>query len=61
MNKIQMNKKIARLQSLHNELQAELSYVDNLLRSVGFPQGLASAKEIALELIQNSGPKEKNF
>ena len=29
-------------------------YVDALLRSVGFPQGLESAKEVALELLEDS-------
>ena len=61
MNKTQMSKKIIRLESLHDELQAEIAYIDNLLRSVGFPQGLASAKEIALELIKKPNPQQKDF
>ncbi|MBA3722116.1 MAG: hypothetical protein H0W88_06925 [Parachlamydiaceae bacterium] len=53
MNKTQLNNKIARLESMHDQLEAELIYIDTLLRSVGFPNGLASAKEVALELLEN--------
>jgi hypothetical protein len=59
MNKVQMTSKIARLESVHEELKSELIYIDTLLRSVGFPQGLASAKEIALELIENPESDQK--
>lgn len=53
MNKAQINKKIAQLEFIHDQLEAELIYIDTLLRSVGFPHGLASAKEVALELLEN--------
>lgn len=53
MNKAQIQQKIARLESIHDQLETELSYVDNLLKSVGFPRGLESAKEVALELLQD--------
>ena len=54
MNKSQLEQKIARLESIHDQLESELIYVDGLLRSVGFPKGLASAKEVALELLEES-------
>lgn len=54
MNKAQLQQKIARLESVHDQLEAELMYVDKLLRSVGFPRGLASAKEVALELLEEA-------
>lgn len=53
MNKAQISKKIAYLEFVHDQLETEITYVDNLLRSVGFPRGLASAKEVALELLEN--------
>lgn len=56
MNKAQLQKKIARLEFIHDQLEAELYYVDSLLKSVGFPRGLASAKEVALELLENNQP-----
>ncbi|MBA2368694.1 MAG: hypothetical protein H0V82_06685 [Candidatus Protochlamydia sp.] len=52
MNKAQLEKKIAYLEFVHDQLETELVYVDGLLKSVGFPQGLNSAKEVALELLQ---------
>ena len=54
MNKSQLQQKIARLESIHDQLESELIYVDAILRSVGFPQGLESAKEVALELLEDS-------
>lgn len=51
MNKAQLQAKVAKLEFVHDQLEAELQYVDGLLKSVGFPRGLASAKEVALELL----------
>lgn len=51
MTKAQLEKKIARLEFVHDQLEAELLYVDDLLKSVGFPRGLDSAKEVAIELL----------
>lgn len=54
MNKAQLRQKIARLEFIHDQSEAELKYIDNLLKSVGFPRGLASAKEVALELLEET-------
>lgn len=51
MTKAQLQKKIARLEFIQDQLESELTYVDFLLKEVGFPHGLISAKEVALELI----------
>lgn len=59
MNKTQLQQKIARLEFVHDQLESELTYVDNLLKSVGFPRGLASAKEVALELLEESGQESQ--
>lgn len=42
--------RIAQLEFQNDQLGAELSYDDQLLRSVGFEEGLASVKAAALEL-----------
>lgn len=55
MTKAQLEKKIARLEFVYDQLEAEVIYVDNLLKSVGFPRGLASAKEVAIELLEEAG------
>jgi hypothetical protein len=54
MNKLQLKKKIARLEFMHDQMTTELIYVDHLLQNVGFPRGLASAKEVALELLEEA-------
>ncbi len=53
MNKTQLAKKIAYLEFVNDQLDTEITYIDTLLKSVGFPRGLASAKEVALELLEN--------
>lgn len=54
MNKAQLQQKIAKLEFVNDQIASELVYVDGLLKSVGFPRGLASAKEVALELLEES-------
>lgn len=50
-------KKIAKLESLVDQLQSEMNYIDTLLREVGFEEGLETLKEAAIELID----KKKDF
>lgn len=52
MTKKQLEKKMAYLEFVHDQLESELSYVNELLKSVGFPRGLDSAKAVALELLE---------
>lgn len=59
MNKAQLQQQIARLEFIHDQLETELVYVDNLLKSVGFPRGLESAKEVALELLEESSQESQ--
>lgn len=61
MNKTQLEQKIARLESIHDHIETEIEYVDTLLKSVGFPQGIASAKEVALELLQEAEHQESSI
>lgn len=60
MNKTQLQQKIARLEFIHDQLETELTYVDTLLKSVGFPRGLDSAKEVALELLEETNHDSRN-
>lgn len=54
MNKTQIQQKIARLEFIQDQLETELVYVDDLLKSVGFPKGLESAKEVAEEMLEQN-------
>ena len=60
MSKITLSKKLARLESTHDQLLAELQYVDALMRQVGFADGLETVKATARELIdmEHDEPKE---
>lgn len=45
-------KKIARLESINDQLLTELGYVDTLMRMVGFTAGLETVKLTAKELYE---------
>ena len=51
MTKEQMLKKISELESINDQLQTEIRYLDKLLREVGFENGLKTLKFAAQELI----------
>ena len=45
-------RKIAALESTNDQLVAELNYLDQLTRSLGFAEGLKTLKEAALEMLE---------
>lgn len=49
--KNELLKKIAYLESINDQLVTEVSYVDHLMRLIGFTAGLASVKATAQEII----------
>ena len=51
MNKKDLEKRIAYLEFENDQLQAEINYIDNLLKTIGFPDGLCSLKRVAEEII----------
>ena len=53
--------RIAQLEFLNDQLTAELHYVDRLLRSVGFSDGLNSVKSAAQELFDYEHAQDKRF
>lgn len=60
-SKIDLFKKLAFLEFAHDQLSTELSYVDSLLRSLGFPEGRESAKVVAHQLLAESGEVPEVF
>lgn len=52
MKKADLEKKIARLESINDHLLTELGYLDNLMRLVGFSNGLETVKLTARELYE---------
>ncbi len=52
MTKEELLKKVSELESINDQLQAEIRYLDELLREVGFEEGLKTLKFAANELIE---------
>lgn len=48
-NKEALLKRISELESLNDQLQAEIRYLDTLLKKVGFANGLSTLKTAAQE------------
>lgn len=59
MTKEQMLKKISELESINDQLQTEIRYLDHLLRQVGFEEGLKTLKFAAQELIEQDRGEEE--
>jgi len=51
MTKAQLLRKIAVLESVNDQLSTEVSYIDNLMRMVGFAEGISTIKATAQEII----------
>lgn len=58
MNKKELIDQIARLETINDQLSAELKYLDQISRKLGFAEGLETLKEAALELLEIE--KKKN-
>lgn len=46
----ELERKIAYLESVNDQMYSELCYVDHLMRMIGFSEGLATVKVTAEEL-----------
>lgn len=52
MDNKSLEKKLAYMEFVNDQLASELRYVDNLLRVIGFPEGLDTIKSAAEEVIE---------
>lgn len=59
MTKDQMRKKIAMLESINDQLTTEVVYVDQLMRLLGFSEGLATIKATAHEILEKGYLEEE--
>lgn len=48
----ELEKKVAYLEFVNDQLLTELTYVDELLKQIGFENGLATIKSAAEEVIE---------
>lgn len=51
-------KKIAKLETINDQLTAELHYLEHLARALGFAEGLKTLKAAAIEMLETDPKKE---
>lgn len=51
-------KKIAKLETMNDQLAAELNYLERLTKALGFAEGLKTLKAAALEMLAIDQKKE---
>jgi hypothetical protein len=61
MTKAQLQKKIAYLESVNDQLSTEVVYVDHLMRLIGFSEGLVTVKATAQEILDKGLIDEIEF
>lgn len=54
MSDEQLKDRIAYLESLNDQLLAEISHIDELMRLLGFADGLETVKETANDIFSNN-------
>jgi hypothetical protein len=59
MDNQQLLKRISELETLNDQLVAEINYLDRLLKEVGFENGLMTLKMAAQELLDEEHPGEE--
>ena len=59
MEKEQLLKRISELETLNDQLVAELNYLDRLLKEVGVENGLITLKMAAQELLEEEQPRDE--
>lgn len=51
-SKLYLEKKLAEIEFINDQLISEISYVNNLLITVGFVEGLTSLKDAVKEILE---------
>ena len=52
MQRADLLKKLAELESINDQLQAELRSLDLMMKEIGFPDGLQTLKVAATEILE---------
>ncbi len=58
MNNKDLYKKIAKLETMNDQLSAELNFLENLTKSLGFAEGLKTLKAAAIEMLEAEQKKK---
>ncbi len=56
MNKEKLEQKIAKLESLNDQLTAEFNNLNSVLKKLGFDEGIKTLKEAATEMLHKEPP-----
>jgi hypothetical protein len=59
MEKEYYEKKIAQLESLNDQLQAEFTTLDRILKELGFEKGIITLKDAATEMLNNKNENDE--
>ncbi len=51
MSDQELRRRIAKSESIHDQLVTELEALDRLLKATGFPEGVSSVREVAEEML----------
>ena len=51
-------KKIAKLESINDQINAEIAFLEHLARALGFAEGLKTLKAAAIEMLETDYKKE---
>ncbi len=54
-------KKVAKLETINDQLAAEIHYLDQLARALGFADGLKTLKSAALEMLEMDQHKDSGI
>ncbi len=58
MNNKDLYKKIAKLESMNDQLSAELGFLEHLTKELGFAEGLKTLKAAAIEMLEAEQKKK---
>jgi len=61
MKKKELVSTIAKLETINDQLVAELEYLDLLVRQIGFEEGLTTLKSAALEILEEHDCEEPPY
>jgi hypothetical protein len=61
MNKVDLLKRIAQLETMNDHLQTEIEYVDQLMRLAGFQGGIETVKLAAQEIVKQNQIEAENY
>ncbi|CAM0117699.1 hypothetical protein [Rhabdochlamydiaceae symbiont of Dictyostelium giganteum] len=61
MGKEFLQRRLSELETINDQLVAELNYLDHLLRQIGFEDGLMTLKFAAQELLQEENKKDEKI